>query len=253
MTKLSKAQLKYLTSLHLKKYRQQHQTFLVENEKIFLESVAAGWQIEQCFCTQSFFEKNTDVLQGIVYQIIDETELNKASTLSNNTHCLAVLKMPQYTDIHIVSSYSIVLEHIQDPGNLGTILRVADWYGISTVVCSNDTVDVYNPKTVAASMGSFLRVKVVYRELVDYLSIQSLPIYGATLQGENLHQFIFASKGIIVLGNESRGISEEVNALCTAQIKIPCFGQAESLNVAMASAVLCDNLRRQQPNFSARE
>ncbi len=250
MTKLSKAQLKYLTSLHLKKYRQQYQAFLVESEKIFLESIAADWYIEQCYCTQSFFEKYTDILQGIACQIIDETELNKASTLSTNTHCIAVLKIPQYTDNEVTTNYALALEHIQDPGNLGTILRIADWYGIATVVCSSDTVDVYNPKTVAASMGSFLRVKVVYRELANYLGTQSLPIYGATLQGENLHQFSFAPKGIIVLGNESKGISEEMQALCTAQIKIPCFGQAESLNVAMASAVICDNLRRQLPNFS---
>lgn len=251
MTKLSKAQLKYLNSLHLKKYRQQYQSFLIENEKIFLESIAAGWQFEHCYCTQGFEKKHLQTLSTLPYQVVEESELQKASTLSTNTHCLAVLKMPQYTDNEMTSSYSLVLEHIQDPGNLGTILRIADWYGITTIICSTDTVDVYNPKTVAASMGSFLRVKVVYRELEAYLRKQTLPIYGASLQGDNLHQFTFASKGLILLGNESRGISEELEALCSTLINIPRFGEAESLNVAMASAILCDNLRRQHPNFSA--
>lgn len=252
MSKLSKAQLKFIGALQLKKYRQLHQAFLVEGEKICLESIEAGWKLLHFYCTESFVEKHQSLLeaQGIDYQITDGNELSKAGSLSTNTQCLAILEMPQKQASASIKHYALALEHIQDPGNLGTILRIADWYGITQIICSTDTVDVYHPKVIAASMGSFLRVQCAYVQLAAYLQNQDLPKYGATLQGESIHQFHFSPRGIILMGNESKGLSVEVQNLCDAQVKIPSFGAAESLNVAMATGIICDNLRRQHPDFS---
>jgi TrmH family RNA methyltransferase len=251
MSKLSKAQLKFLNSLQIKKYRQIHQAFLVEGEKICFESITAQWEILHFYCTETFAQKHEAALESLLTSpiLVEDTELGKAGSLSTNTQCLAVLKMPEMHAPKPVQHYAIALDRIQDPGNLGTILRIADWYGIEQVICSQDTVDAYHPKTIAASMGSFLRVSSVYVELEAYLQTQGLPKYGATLQGQDLHKFEFLPKGILLMGNESQGLSLEIEKLCDAQIQIPRFGEAESLNVAVATAIICDNLRRQLPDF----
>ncbi|MEO1653591.1 MAG: RNA methyltransferase, partial [Bacteroidota bacterium] len=168
----------------------------------------------------------------------------------NNNQALAVMDFFNYPWEEIrEGEYIIALDNIQDPGNLGSILRIADWYGISQLICSQNTVDLYNPKVISASMGSFLRIQVHYLDLYAFLrEPTNPPAYAAVLGAKNLHQLNFSPKGgILIMGNESKGIGEALKKLPLEKISIPSFGQAESLNVAMATAVICDNLRRQIP------
>ncbi len=155
------------------------------------------------------------------------------------------------SELPAVGEYTLALDAVSDPGNLGTIIRVADWYGIRQVVCSLDTTDVYAPKVISASMGSFLRVRVTYTDLPTYFEQVSGPIYGAVLdQGSNIHQRSADTEGgIVVLGNELSGIRAELAPYISEYIHIPRFGQAESLNVGVAAAVICDNLRRISPEL----
>lgn len=245
---LSKNKIKHIKALQIKKYRQQSKEFLVEGEKIVLELLQSNYQINQLYCTNFFYEKYAQLFQSnsINFELVKEDELNQAGTLVNNSTCLAIAQMPENELLNIEKTgYTLVLDNIQDPGNLGTILRIADWYAITQIVCSENTVDVYNPKVISASMGSFLRIQLFYTDLKDFLyANQNQNIYGAVLAGENLHKISFAANGLIVLGNESQGISQEIMPFIAKKITIPRFGQAESLNVGIATAVICDNLRR---------
>lgn len=247
---ISKRQLKYLNSLQLKKFRKQHEAFVVEGEKSVIETLASDYQTLELFCTEVFAEKHATLIkkQSPPVFIVTEQELKKASHFQTNSSSLAVVKIPENEPPAPLppNEYALVLDGVQDPGNLGTIIRVADWYGITTILCSPDTVDIYNPKVVASCMGSFLRVKVYYTELDTYFQAMENPLlYGAFLDGHNLHQWSFPRKsGYLVLGNESKGIREYLTPLISEKITIPRFGQAESLNVAMATAIICDQVKK---------
>jgi len=175
---------------------------------------------------------------------IDEEALTKASTLVSNNAAIAIVDMPK-ADLPNMNGLILALDGVSDPGNLGTIIRVADWYGIKHIVTSTDSADAYNPKTISATMGSFVRVSVSQVELPEYLQTLNLPIYGAFLDGESVHKTQFSGEGVLLMGSESHGIREACAGLVTDKITIPAFGEAESLNVAMATGIILDNFKRQ--------
>ena len=246
----SKQQQKYVQSLQIKKYRQEHQAFLVEGAKSVLELLDSDFQVELLLCTSKFFEENEKKLKKILVEEISRTELEKISTLQSNDAAVAVVKMkPNLALQASTKEFIVVLDDIRDPGNLGTILRIADWYGITKVICSDTTVDFYNPKVIAASMGSFTRIRTFYTNLQTYfeqISPQKPSVVGTFLNNANLHQFSFPDSGYIVLGNESNGIGEIVEKFVTDKVTIPRFGHAESLNVGIATAIVLDNLMRRK-------
>jgi len=246
---LSKNTLKYVNALHLKKYRQEYGAFLVEGKKSVLELLASDFEIELLVITDSFYKERTALLDKQSFRLETATpdQLAKTGTLQTNDSAIAVVKTKQNDFLCAnPNEYVLVLDDVRDPGNLGTIIRIADWYGIAKIVCSNTTTDWYNPKVIAASKGSFVRVRGYYCDLAHYLAAQkTAPVYGTFMDGHNIHQTIFGNQGgYVVLGNESNGVGRAVEEFITDKITIPRFGGAESLNVAIAAAIVCDNLRR---------
>ena len=244
---ISNKWLKLIKSLHLKKYRKAEQLFFVEGEKAVLEVLASDWQVSALFATDHFLQQHETVAaKAELVQQCSSDELVKAGTFSSNDAALAVVKIPASADFTAHrSGWVLVLDQVNDPGNLGTIIRIADWYGIRHIVCSPDTADCYNPKVIAAAKGSFLRVQLHYQPLPALLATSTLPVYGAYLGGESVHSLTMVQNGgFIVLGNEANGISTELEGAVSRKITIPAFGQAESLNVGIAAAVICDNLLR---------
>ncbi len=242
---ISKPVAKFIKSLQLKKYRKQEQMFIVEGEKSVLELLNSSFIIDKLLATTSFIEKNADKIRGINVVPCTAKELEAVGTLKTNEAALAVVKMlPTQEATLPANEFCLVLDDINDPGNLGTILRIADWYGINQIFASENTADCYNPKVISASKGSFTRVKITYTNLEDLLKDKDLPIYGAYLEGENVHKIKFATSGVLVLGNEANGISPAIAQYISHKITIPRFGKAESLNVAMATAIICDNIKR---------
>ncbi|NBA75712.1 RNA methyltransferase [Emticicia sp. ODNR4P] len=244
---LSKNQIKYINSLQQKKFRQEYQSFVVEGAKSVVELLSSDFELESLYVTEDFYKETKPLLdkQPLRAEIVGQAELEKAGTFSSNNAALAVAKMKSNQELLLNDTeYALVLDEIRDPGNLGTIIRIADWYGIQKIICSEGTVDLYNPKVISSTMGSFTRVSLFYTDLVKYLKGQQKPIYGAFLDSENVHTLKFAPSGYIVIGNEANGISEAVEEVVTHKITIPRFGGAESLNAGIATAVICDNLRR---------
>lgn len=280
---LSKNVLKYLTSLQQKKYRQEYGAFLVEGAKSVLELLASDFEVEMVVATDKFYKENTLSLekQPFRVEIATPDELVRAGTLQSNDAALAVVKTKSNDFLYAEQNeYVLVLDDIRDPGNLGTMIRIADWYGIRKMVCSTTTTDWYNPKVIAASKGSFTRVRGFYTDLGAYfeqisvgnagpvtprLEIEasgqgsvgnagpvaprleigaSASVYGTFLEGNNIHETTFAKTGYIVMGNESNGIGSVVEKFVTDKVTIPRFGEAESLNVGIATAIVLDNWRR---------
>ncbi|EMR04300.1 putative methyltransferase [Cesiribacter andamanensis AMV16] len=197
-----------------------------------------------------FLEEHADILsqKPLQLQEASPTELDALGTLQTNHTALAVVEMQPNLPLQAgPGEWALLLEEVGDPGNLGTIIRIADWYGIRKLICSPGTVDFYNPKVVTSSKGSFTRVQAYYTELLPFLEQQRLPVYGADLQGEPVHSFAFPEGGYLLMGSEAHGISPLVAAKLSGRLTIPAYGQAESLNVAIATAIICDNLRRSQP------
>jgi RNA methyltransferase, TrmH family len=245
---LSKAVIKYINSLQIKKYRSIHQAFLVEGAKSVRELLHSDFTIQRLFITEDFYNAHTAILaKGYPYEIVPEKELVQAGTYASNNAALAIanMKKPAALDLRH-QAFTIALDDIRDPGNLGTIIRLADWYGIGQLVCSPSCADFYNPKVIAATMGSFTRVQAAYVDLPEFLRQQApeQPIYGAALEGDNIHRLTLAPRGILVMGNEANGLSPAVAREVRQLIRIPGYGQAESLNVATATAILTDNFFR---------
>jgi TrmH family RNA methyltransferase len=244
---LSKNQIKYINALQQKKFRQEYQSFVVEGAKSVVELLSSDFELESLYVTEDFYKETKPLLdkQPLRAEIVGQAELEKAGTFSSNNAALAVVKMKANQELLLNDTeYALVLDEIRDPGNLGTIIRIADWYGIQKIICSEGTVDLYNPKVISSTMGSFTRVSLFYTDLVKYLKGQQKTIYGAFLDSENVHTLNFAPSGYIIIGNEANGISEAVEKVVTHKITIPRFGGAESLNAGIATAVICDNLRR---------
>jgi TrmH family RNA methyltransferase len=248
---LSKNQVKYINSLSIKKYRQQHKSFLVEGAKSVVELLESDFTVELLIATADFQQKYGSILSkyAVTVESVTPDELARLGSFQTNDSCLAIAKTKENQILHIEKGeYALVLDDVRDPGNLGTILRIADWYGINKVVCSENTTDLYNPKVIAASKGSFTRVKTYYTSLEDFFSgcSRETAVLGTFLKGQSIYDLAFDRKGgYIVLGNEANGISSKISSFVTQRVTIPRFGGAESLNVGIAAAVLCDNMRRQ--------
>ncbi len=243
---LSQNKIKYLTSLQSKKFRQKYNIFVAEGEKICLEILKEKKiEVESIFAVKSWCEKHAYLLQyyGAKVEEISESELKKISSLTTPNQVL-ITAHPQDFSLDknlIFNDLVLYLDGIQDPGNMGTILRNADWFGIPYVFCSDTCVDIYNPKVIQSSMGAFLRVKSKEISLPTLLDrAKNIPIYGALLEGENIFQSKLEQKGIIVIGSEGKGISDATLPLISHKIKIPDYGNgAESLNAAVASGIIC--------------
>lgn len=239
---VSKSQIKLITSLQQKKFRQEHQLFIAEGVKVIQELLLSNFVLEHLFVTQELFSE-VDTQQKTV---ITETELKKISCLSTPNNCLALFKIPTQK-ITKNSGLIIALDDIRDPGNMGTIIRLCDWFGIEQIVCSEQTVDAYNPKVVQATMGSISRVSITYTNLSKYLSKQNIEIFGTFMDGKNVYKENLPKEGVLVLGNEANGISKDVEKLITSKLAIPRFGdlqKAESLNVATATAIFLSEFKR---------
>ena len=239
---VSKNQIKLITSLQQKKYRNANKLFFAEGVKGIEELLESNFELEHLYTTQN----NFDTVSKEKKTIISENDLKKISALATPNSCLAIFKMPEEKLI-IENGLILALDSIRDPGNLGTILRLCDWFGIQQVLCSKETVDLFNPKVVQATMGSIARVNLNYVDLNKFLQQTKLPIYGTFMDGENIYKSSLSQDGIIIMGNEANGISEELEKLVQNRITIPRFGdvqKTESLNVATATAIVLSEFRR---------
>lgn len=239
---VSKNQIKLISSLQQKKFRNTHQLFIAEGVKGIQELGHSNFELEHLYYTEDHFE----AIPFSKKSLITASDLKKISALTAPNTCLAVFKIPKEKTI-ATNGLIVALDTIRDPGNMGTILRLCDWFGITQVICSKETVDLYNPKVVQATMGSIARVNVNYLDLKTYLQSTPLPVFGTFMEGENIYASTLPSAGIIVLGNEGNGISPEIEALVSQRITIPRFGdlqQTESLNVATAAAIVLSEFKR---------
>ncbi len=241
MESVSKNKIKYITALRQKKYRDEEKAFVVEGVKM-VEEVLSHFPDRVLFCVHTTDFSYPWDEQKQEHYLCDERTLKQCSSLQTPNKVLAVVR--QFEHQQPISGFTLALDGVQDPGNMGTLLRLADWYGVGQVVCSTHTVDIYNPKVVQASMGSVFRVPVVYADLATYLSSADTTIYGALLEGENVYTQALLPEGILVLGNEGNGISEAIIPLLTKPLTIPRVGEAESLNVSTAGAILLSEFYR---------
>ena len=237
---LSKSHIKLITSLKQKKQRLQHGFFVVEGVKTIKELLLSKLTLYALYTTESFKIDAKDEI------LITEAELKRISFLTTPNKALAIFKTPEVKPIDH-SGLVLALDAIRDPGNLGTIIRLCDWFGVKDLVCSKETVDCFNPKVIQATMGSITRVNISYIDLELFLNETSLPIYGAFMEGEMVYGSTLPEKGVLVMGNEANGVSKEIEALIKNKISIPRFGDlqaTESLNVATATAILLSEFRR---------
>lgn len=239
---LSKNELKYIQSLCQKKQRQEERLFLVEGAKLVEELLQTGLNVRTVYALPAWAEKHSRLPQ---LQVITEEELGKISNLQTPNQVLAVVEQPEpASEPMLANQLTLVLDSIQDPGNLGTMIRIADWFGIHQIVASMDTVELYNPKVIQSTMGSYARVKVWYRPLTDLLSAVKLPVYGALLNGQNMYEVPPLKEGILLIGNESKGIHPDLLPFVSHPITIPRIGGAESLNAAVAAGIIVSHLTR---------
>jgi len=239
---VSKNQIKLITSLQQKKFRKEHKLFFAEGKKVIQELLHSNFSLEYLFSTAAVFP-GIDPKKILT---ISETELKKISALTTPNDCLAVFKQPESKSIN-PSGLIVALDDIRDPGNLGTIIRLCDWFGITELICSEETADIYNPKVVQATMGSIARVNVNYVNLEKFINETQLPVFGTFMDGENIYKSSLPKEGIIIMGNEANGISPEIEKVVKNRLTIPRFGdlqQTESLNVATATAIILSEFKR---------
>ncbi len=239
---LSKAKIKSVQSLQDKKHRKAHSLFVAEGAKIMPDVLGSKIIVKTLFATEQWFSANEKIVNnGAECIVADEREMKQLSALQSPPEVLAVCEIPK-TEIPVkFTGLTLLLDTIQDPGNLGTIIRLADWYGIEHIVCSPACADIYNPKTIQATMGSFVRVQMHYIPLADFLEKHTeMPVYGALLKGESLYKTKFEHNAFLLIGNEGNGIDAALQKYIQHPVFIPRIGNAESLNAAMAAAVICD-------------
>lgn len=237
---VSKGQIKLISSLGQKKFRDKAGLFVAEGPKIISELREAGLKLHALFSVIDSEDTSENVYS------ITETELQKISALKSPNTSLAIFEIPKPNKINS-EGLILVLDAIRDPGNLGTIIRLCDWFGVTQLLCSPDTTDCYNPKVIQATMGSIARVSVHYLNLSEYLEKNTLPVYGAVLNGSNIYTSVMPKNAIVVMGNEANGISEAITARLDHKITIPQFGKTqktESLNVATATAIVLSEFCR---------
>jgi TrmH family RNA methyltransferase len=259
---LSKAQIKLIRSLKYKKFRDKYGLFVVEGEKVTKELLTTAarennkFLIHSLFASTGWLYHNMNTLAGNdnVFEITDQ-DLKKISFLSTPNEALALVKIPEFKldPDFLLSELTLVIDTVQDPGNLGTIVRIAHWYGIPDIICSPNSVDFYNPKTIQSTMGSFLSVRIFYTDLKPFIKYfyheTELPIYGTFLSGANIYTQQLEPVGLIILGNESQGISDEIKPYIRTRLNIPAFSSGnkpDSLNIAQATAIICSEFRRRR-------
>ncbi len=254
---LSHNQIKYINSLKIKKFRQQYGTFIVEGEKGVSELLSGSLKAVKVFALAEWLDKNTNLLRekSIEQQEITDDELKKVSDLITPNQVLAIAEIPvaAVPEPGEFTGMTLVLDGIRDPGNMGTMIRTADWFGIRRIICSADSVDMYNPKVVQATMGSFGRVSVFYTDLNHFFKAlpSDIPVFGALLEGPDITKITFTRPGIILIGSESHGISKELISYVNSPLHIPRFSlsgtdnQAESLNASIANGIICYEICKQ--------
>ncbi len=254
---LSHNQVKYINSLKIKKFRQQHRAFIIEGEKGVSELISGSLKPVKVFALGEWLDKNASVLsvKQIEFQEITSGELKKISDLSTPNQVLAIARIPESTvpEPPFSGEMILALDGIRDPGNMGTMIRTADWFGIRRIVCSTDSVDAYSPKVVQATMGSFGRVNVYYTDLLPFVKAlpAEIPVFGTLLEGPDLTKKTFTRPGVILIGSESHGISQELISCINEPLYIPRFfnsdadNQAESLNASIANGIICYEICKQ--------
>ena len=238
---LSKNQVRFINSLRRKKTRKSEGLFIAEGKKLVLDLLESDIQVDKIYCLPEFESLKPDKVH-----LVSERELGSISSLNAPNAVLAIFKIPESKPV-LKKGLAIALDGVNDPGNLGTIIRLCDWFGIPQILCSQNTVDCFNPKVVQSTMGSLARVQINYLDLAEHLKNEKRTIYGTFMEGESLYQTSFEEEGILVLGNEANGISGEIRSLVTKELGIPQFGslqKTESLNVAMATAIFLSEMRR---------
>ncbi|MBI9038678.1 MAG: RNA methyltransferase [Bacteroidales bacterium] len=254
---LSKNQIKHINSLKIGKFRRIFKQFLLEGKKSVYDLLNSDFEIIEIYALKYWIDENIVILENkkIEFQEINEKELSRISSQKTPNDVIAIVKIPinEIIPKNIFSGLCLVLDEIKDPGNLGTIIRTADWFGIENIICSKNSVDVYNPKVVQATMGSITRVKVYYTQLSDFLSSKpsETKIFGTMLEGENIYKTELIENAIILIGNESQGISSELLPMIDEKISIPkgsknFQSQAESLNASIATAIICSEFQRRK-------
>jgi len=244
---LSKSQIGFIKSLHQKKYRKEHGLFIVEGLKTLMEFFSSKYQIQSIYYLPQYQSLLPKLPSNIKLFEVNNVELEKISTLQAPQGILALIAIPENLEIApeaLVGEFSLALDGIQDPGNMGTIIRTADWFGFKNIICSTNTVEAFNPKTVQATMGSLARVNICYTSLPEYIQNLEIPVYAAMLNGESLYEIEWERNGLVVLGNEGKGVSDEVANLISRRLTIPRVGAAESLNVSISAAIICAEISR---------
>lgn len=246
---LSKAQVSLINSLQQKKFRQQHGIFIVEGIKSVLEFVNSSYAVEKIYCTAQAFSKLGKIPQNIKVEELSEKEFIKISSLKSPQGALALVAIPAQKNLTIEAlrgTHTLVLDDVQDPGNLGTIIRTAEWFGIKHIICSVGTVDAYNPKVVQATMGSLSRIDIQYMDIEQLIERADIPTFGALLNGDSIYETNFGNEGLIIMGNEGNGIRPSLIPKLNKSVTIPRLGGAESLNVAVATTIFCTEIVRQK-------
>lgn len=253
---LTRNQAKLITSLHQKKFRKEENLFIAEGEKVVSDLLLSEIYVREIYCTEEFVTRQTKTSafygrKNLV--IVEEDELRKISALSTPQHVLALADIPgEEVEINYTGGIKLVLDNIKDPGNMGTLIRTADWFGIDEVICSEECVDIYNPKVVQGAMGSLFRLRMYNRNLKDIFKINrsknNLPVYGTVLKGSNIYDEELSKDGFILIGNESTGIDEEHITFITKALTIPASSstKADSLNVAIAAGIACSEFFRRK-------
>jgi RNA methyltransferase, TrmH family len=242
---LSKAQIKHIRSLSQQKYRKEHNEFIAEGDKISREWLKTNNRIRYIIATNNWADENEGDIAShseAVVEVVPESLLGSVSNLQTPNQVVLVVGMPEAPKHLPESGWVLALDNIQDPGNMGTIIRIADWFGVKDIVCSEDCVDVYNPKVVQSAMGGHLRIRFHETDLTGYLKNIRYPVIAATLNGENLYSVPSQEQAVLLIGNESKGLESSLVSLASMKITIPGKGGAESLNAAVSAGVICSHL-----------
>jgi TrmH family RNA methyltransferase len=234
---ITRNQIKYIRGLSLKKNRIKEQCFVVEGEKCLAELLNSSFEVVELFALKDWIDENKEVFDKT--QVVNPKELERISNLRSPNKVLAVVKIKEQKIIQQESAVTLVLDDINDPGNLGTIIRMCDWFGVKQIICSENTVDIYNPKVVQSTMGSLFRTHVIYTDLIKYLAKVTTPVYGAYMDGENVKDIKSNEQAHLVMGNEANGISEKIEKHISKRVAVKNMGSnTESLNVAVATSIL---------------
>jgi TrmH family RNA methyltransferase len=251
---LSRNQVKNISALHHKKFRREENLFIAEGEKVVFDLINSDWNVKSVYGTQDFFQalpKSIKISKEVEMVLVTTDEMKKISTLITPQNVLAVAEIPnEEKQIDFEKNLKLVLDDISDPGNLGTLIRIAAWFGIDEIICSENSVDCFNPKVVQSAMGALFKINITYSELKSVFeknkTVKNLPVYGTILDGKNLYEEDLSGDGFILIGSESSGISHDLYEFVTHKITIPSYGNKaiDSLNVAVATGIICAEFRK---------